>query len=181
MKKIGLFLFLLLFASGAYGQYMRKLREPDFFIPEADKMHKQEKIPEFKLVVKEKQAAENNNSKTEAGFEENSANIKVGVVKLAADAVKNTQNVAVGREDNIKKSLYDIKGVPEYKNKYNQYIDDIMTFYNEGKMPENEKLQKDLAAMSSSDNFEVTDEAPKKLTSQEMAEFYKIYQDIIKQ
>ena len=46
MKKISLVLFfVLMVAFSAHAGYVRKLKEPDFFIPEQNKMHQQEKIP----------------------------------------------------------------------------------------------------------------------------------------
>ena len=47
IKKIVFVLGILIFlAAEASALYMRKLKEPDFFIPESDKMHKIEKLPE---------------------------------------------------------------------------------------------------------------------------------------
>lgn len=52
MKKIVLS-FLVLFMSMDFvsAQYVRKLKEPEFFIPEGDKMHKQEILPQIKKQV----------------------------------------------------------------------------------------------------------------------------------
>ena len=43
-KKVFVILFLLVSFS-VNAKYVRKLKEPDFFIPEIDKMHKIEKLP----------------------------------------------------------------------------------------------------------------------------------------
>ena len=55
MKKIVLS-FLVLFMSMDFvsAQYVRKLKEPEFFIPEGDKMHKQEILPQIKKTIKKK-------------------------------------------------------------------------------------------------------------------------------
>lgn len=72
-------------------------------------------------------------------------------------------------------SLIDIKETPSYKFKYSEYIKDIITFYNTGKMPENNKLDSDLKAMNSDKHIELTTPNPTKITSKEMGEFYNIY------
>lgn len=46
-----LFLFVFLSYSISDARYIRKVREPDFFIPESDRMHKPEKLP----VIEKKQ------------------------------------------------------------------------------------------------------------------------------
>lgn len=52
MSKIWvLFLFLFVFYSVSDARYIRKVREPDFFIPESDRMHKPERLP----VIEKKQ------------------------------------------------------------------------------------------------------------------------------
>ncbi len=51
MRKILLLVFLLLVYQLAYARYVRQLKEPDFFIPESDKMHKVEKLPDSKKYI----------------------------------------------------------------------------------------------------------------------------------
>jgi hypothetical protein len=51
MKKFILFLVVLLFSGTAvFAQYKRKLKEPDFFIPYSDRMHKPEILPRLKNI-----------------------------------------------------------------------------------------------------------------------------------
>ena len=47
-KTIVLCLMIIFFTAAAEARYVRKLREPDFFIPVDDRMHKPEKLPEYK-------------------------------------------------------------------------------------------------------------------------------------
>lgn len=55
MKKIVLFFLLFAVAvSFAEARYVRKLKEPDFFIPEKDRMHKPEELPKV-VVLRPKQ------------------------------------------------------------------------------------------------------------------------------
>lgn len=64
MKKIVLS-FLVLFMSIDFvsAQYVRKLKEPGFFIPEGDKMHKQEILPQIKKQVISTPKTQNINKK----------------------------------------------------------------------------------------------------------------------
>lgn len=61
MKKTVFFiLFLMSFCCLAEAAYVRKVREPQFFIPEKDKMHKPEKLPALpkKMAIEEKNQPE---------------------------------------------------------------------------------------------------------------------------
>lgn len=50
-KTITVFLAMILFAAAAEARYVRKLIEPDFFIPADDRMHKPEKLPPVQKTV----------------------------------------------------------------------------------------------------------------------------------
>lgn len=143
MKKfIWLSLFLVLLSGNSDARYERKLKEPNFFIPETAVMHKAEKLPPIKIKTQEKKEQEK-------------------------------------EEQAIDNSLYDIAGVPDYKQKYNQYLSDIRVFSKTGKMPINKTLEDDLGAMNSNETTEVTAAAPQKITSKEMGEFYNLYKKIL--
>lgn len=158
MKKFIVLAFLLIFcAASATAQYVRKLKEPDFFIPAGEAMHKAEKLPEIKMIPKEE------NKKTEED----------------EVATKTESPKEVISQPKVASSLYEKKEIPVYKSKYNQYIDDVMRFYSDRVMPKNEQLQKDLAEMNSDEHITVTAPAPQKLTSKEMGEFYAIYQKML--
>lgn len=139
----------------AHAQYVRKLKEPDFFIPEGEKMHQAEKLPEIKIVVKKPEEQPENKG---------------------AENILSKDNESVITAE----TPSSLKNIPEYKNKYNQYIDDIMRFYSDGTMPKNERLQRDLAAMNSDEKKPVIAPAPTQLTSEEMAKFYAVYQKMLK-
>lgn len=94
--------------------------------------------------------------------------------KLPAFKIKKAEKTAENMVVN-----YDVTGVPNYKLKYNEYIDDIRTFYSTGEMPVNEKLNKDLAEMTSDEAQEVDAPIPDKLISREWADFYMIYKRIL--
>lgn len=50
-KTIVLCLMMIFFTAAAEARYVRKLREPDFFIPADDRMHKPEKLPPVQKIV----------------------------------------------------------------------------------------------------------------------------------
>ena len=59
MNKIILaLLFVVAVVFSADARYVRKLREPDFFIPEKDKMHKPEKLPKIVVLRPQKKVKE---------------------------------------------------------------------------------------------------------------------------
>lgn len=159
MKNFIVIVFLGLFTAVlAHAQYVRKLKEPDFFIPAGSEMHKKEVLPEIKIIPKKTEKSET--------IQEDGLTVK-------NESIKKTENI------NIDASLKDKKETPEYKKKYNQYIDDIMRFYSDGTMPKNDQLLKDLEAMNSDEKKTVVAPAPAKLTSEEMERFYVLYQEML--
>lgn len=134
MNKFWLLLVIAAMAAvSADARYVRKLKEPDFFIPENQRMHRPEKLP------------------------------KIVVIKPQPE---------------VKKEV--LKQIPDYKTKYNSYLADMAVFAHSKMLPENQKVEADLAAMDSGDVFEVTAEAPQKLTAQEQKEFYLLVEKILK-
>ena len=57
-KTIVLCLMIIFFAAAAEARYVRKLIEPDFFIPADDRMHKPEKLPPVQKTVSKDSAGE---------------------------------------------------------------------------------------------------------------------------
>ncbi len=162
MKKFIVITFSILsLAASADAQYVRKLKEPDFFIPAGEEMHKAEKLPEIRVIQKENTKAQQTN-------------------EVAQNLSKNTVSETTEKVMEKNTSRNYLKQIPEYKNKYNQYINDIMRFYSDGVMPKNEILQNDLAAMNSDEHRMVKAPAPNELTSKEMADFYALYQKMLK-
>lgn len=71
MKKFILILLVLVLSSfTAFAQYKRKLREPDFFIPYGDRMHKPEVLPKLKNIENTKPKTVETNKKNEVYFSE---------------------------------------------------------------------------------------------------------------
>lgn len=138
MKKFFLLVLCLFFICfSAQARYVRKVREPDFFIPEQFKMHQQEKLP--------------------------------------AVNVKFTEKTKIRKKETEK-----FTEVPEYKEKYGEYLEDIKIFSKEGLMPENVKLENDLNLMSEGTVFEVTASAPENIVTKEHKKFEDIVDNILK-
>lgn len=71
MKKVFFICFVLVvFFNDAFAQYKRKLREPDFFVPYADRMHKPEVLPKLKKIKKSTNKTPDNKEKNETLFKE---------------------------------------------------------------------------------------------------------------
>ena len=71
MKKFILILLVLVLSNfTAFAQYKRKLREPDFFIPYGDRMHKSEVLPKLKNIENTKPKTVETNKKNEVYFSE---------------------------------------------------------------------------------------------------------------
>lgn len=71
MKKFILILLVLVLSNfTAFAQYKRKLREPDFFIPYNDRMHKPEVLPKLKNIENTKPKTVETNKKNEVYFSE---------------------------------------------------------------------------------------------------------------
>lgn len=148
-KTIALILLLILIGLNADAQYKRKIKEPDFFIPEDSQLHKQEKLPQIKLISKEPE------------------NESVDGIATKKETTK--------QEKSVTNSLIEIRETPSYKYKYNEYLNDIKVFHNTGVMPENKELDKDLSEMNSDKPIELLAPAPTKIISKEMGEFYNVY------
>ena len=65
MKFKIIFVFAIFFSFSVQAGYVRKLREPDFFIPEGQQMHRQEKLPPVNRPVLRKKDVEKKEIYTE--------------------------------------------------------------------------------------------------------------------
>lgn len=159
MKKIIFFAFLfLLIINDINAQYIRKIKEPDFFMPENAKLHKQERLPSLNI-----KKIDNSLEETQKNFQNNNQDNNLSEKEKVSD----------------NKSLYDIIEVPDYKNKYDEYIRDIKIYNKTKQMPENPELEKDLAKMNSNEKKILNTPSPQKITSEEMRDFYEIYKQIM--
>ena len=131
-----IFVMAFLVSFSVQAVYVRKLKEPDFFIPEGEQMHLQEKLPPLKDV--------------------------------------HGKIVSVNEKEDI------YTEVPEYKKKYDNYLEDVAVFIKTKEMPENKVREEDLKAMESGEVFEVTQEASQEARTKEQKEFNTLLQKIVK-
>ncbi len=124
------------------GRYVRKMLEPDFFIPEEDKFFQQEKLPPVYLNGKNitdpttrKSAEKESVAGREANQEEKNDNELS--VKHGVQAKTNT-----GIE-------------PAYRQKYDAYHQDLENITDDGDIPANSALDAALREMNSEDVFKV--------------------------
>lgn len=151
MKKIiFVFLILILSVSSVFAQYKRKLKEPDFFIPYNDRMHKPEQLSKFE---KKKKFLAKTTNKTQKNKEKNKEN----------------------KEED--KSLFKIK--PDYKQIYDNYLKDINVFIASKEFSNNIAFENDLKAMSTGEIFEVFDDKKTDIDTQEQYDFYMLAKDIL--
>lgn len=97
-KSVFVFLFLILSVSSVFAQYKRKLKEPDFFIPYEDRMHKPEILPKIKKIVKTTNKTENTNNKSEEKTEEKKFSV-IPYYKKIYDDYLNKMNTFITTKD----------------------------------------------------------------------------------
>lgn len=177
MQKSFLFLFLsaaILFSTLADAEsserYVRKQLKPNFFIPPQELDHT-EKLPEFNYYPGEEEK--------KTGLPQQKASEQVvkiikapqipaaAEVRQAADASESLplpENVPDMPLDTAEiKSQYieynkdELAQIPEYKQKYADYINDLKVIAETGQVPENPRVVFDLTKMSTNERLVVTD------------------------
>ena len=114
------------------GQYQRKQPQPDFFIPDKA-ISKGEKLPPFKFIPP---------------VSENQETVK----KISHKSEKNTAKSPFSASENTPDNFAE---TPGYKQKYDDYIKDLKVIGETGKIPENKRLDADLAKMNSEERIPV--------------------------
>lgn len=151
MKKFVLFFLVFVSVAGnAASQYVRKLKEPDFFIPYSDRMHKSEILPKIKVIREIPNKTNDDKSKNTVSNESNKNN----------------------------KSVFNEK--PEYKKIYDNYIIELNNYLVTKKFAENKSLENDLSEMADGIIFEVKDEVSNSIKTQEKYDFYMLADKILK-
>lgn len=150
----------ILCASTVWAQdrYVRKTQEPDFFIPESAK-EKPEKLPEFPLIeyYKQQQATEEQRARIENineiydedewKYDDTPSNEEE---KIYTDywGLSNSYYLSMVQDDGLGQT-------PEYRNKYNEYLDDLEVIAETNIAPQNLNLIKDLIKMDSNEQVAV--------------------------
>lgn len=185
-KKIFTAIFLIisiLWISDGYAQqrYVRKKVKPEFFIPESA-YDKPEKLPEFILPPEPQiEPVVNNNSLNRAeplplpeyitGSRPRETTTIQSPTPVApvyeepqyVEAVEPQINDDFDEEVFESAYLYfvddiDLRELPLYKQKYDEYLDDLQAISETGEMPENSALAQDLSMMNSDLKIIVKDE-----------------------
>lgn len=169
------------------GRYVRKQLKPAFFIPEKE-LNRSEKLPEFHYYPQNKKAIRPVEKDIEPEILEISDEVDLTselpqetADTTALPAVDNTKPLKIESEY-ITYNKEELAAMPEYKQKYDDYINDLKVIAETGKAPENKRLNDDLAKMNSNDriivdaNFglqsivEDTNPVPKDIPPQDVVE-----------
>lgn len=87
--------------------------------------------------------------------------------------------VYVTKKQNVTDIVSNVKIVPDYKQKYDQYTKEIEQIKNNGELPLNKTLENDLQQMSSNERFKVEKKPYQKSSVQE--EFDKVLEKVLQQ
>ena len=129
-------------SSAAEAQYQRKQLQPDFFVP-AGEINPQEKLPPFRQTGGSLPTAET-------------------VKKVSMPEIRDSEALTLSADNPVEQ--YDMEkhitnhkfdASPDYKQKYDAYVNDLKIIAETGKAPENKQLQQDLAKMNSNERFVV--------------------------
>ena len=147
-----IFAFSLLAQAAQPGRYVRKQLKPNFFIPEED-LDYTEKLPEFNYYPEAPlPKAIRPNSEPEQ---------VINVIKTPQQEVAKTVEQAVLPQQiespYIEYDKNELAQIPEYKQKYDDYINDLKEIAKSGKLPENPRVAFDLMKMSTNARLVVTD------------------------
>lgn len=153
-------LFSLLTAAEYPGRYVRKQLKPTFFIP-AKEIERSEKLPKFNYYPSQPKP------KTEAPETQNIQVLEVineidmGESKPVADLPippdKVRSNTTEIDSRYLEYNKEELAKIPEYKQKYDDYMIDLKTIAKTGTAPENPRVTADLAKMSSNERLIVDD------------------------
>lgn len=147
--KILFFVLYLFFVVGdvmAQEAFVRKKREPAFFIPESAKIQ-----PE-RLVMPRYHLADDLRPKTEIKYSTKP------IVKETTEAKQEPQIVVRYNNNEVKEETPEVithnlmenfAKSPSYKNNYQSYAEDLKHISQTGQLPINNQLQKDLSQMNS--------------------------------
>ena len=138
-SKIMLICACCLYALSSQAQYVRKQLKPAFFIPEQELSY-QEKLPPIPMV--QPQTSLETVKKVSAPSDEPSATNTPSPSKKKSTITVN-------------KPILDEEIHPDYKEKYDDYLNDLKIIEETGKIPANKSLEQDLKKMNSNIPFEV--------------------------
>ncbi len=133
-------------------RYVRKQLKPNFFIPEQD-LNYTEKLPEFNYyptIYRKKQ------KKTEETSSQVIKTIK-SPEQISTEIPQNSVQQTVSQSPYLEYDKDELAQIPEYKQKYDDYIADLKEIAKTGKIPENPRVSFDLMKMSTNERLVVTE------------------------
>lgn len=145
-------------ASAQEGRYVRKQRQPNFYIPKVVMEEKTEKLPEFHIpqpekkvvkVIRIKRPIEDIDDEDDFENDYDNTNDNYAGTEYSDEKILDPMQVA---GDN--KYLYLLEGIdlndyPAYQTKFEEYLEDLEYIANTGEYPENQGLAADLGEMDS--------------------------------
>ncbi|MDR1694053.1 MAG: hypothetical protein LBR70_02525 [Lactobacillaceae bacterium] len=162
-KKIFTVIFLIisiLWISGVNaqrpGSYQRKKVQPDFFIPNSAR-DKPEQLPDFYMLDQPE--------KTNPVKPDVIKQVVVQEIEPEVEVLDENDNEETVEENSLAANSYihlleeyDLRELPLYKQKYDEYTDDLKIIGETKTIPENNNLTADLAAMDSNLKIVVDDD-----------------------
>ena len=135
----------------AAAEYVRKRVLPDYFIPAQELQPKQEKLPPIKYRYGEEETISSrsyDNLPTTRAVSAAAVDTPLPPQEKAAPGVKEESSLQPSAPLETAE-----KNVPEYQQKYQEYLRDIKKVSAGKKMPSNPRLTKDLAKMNSDERI----------------------------
>lgn len=164
-------LFSTLAGAESPGRYVRKQLKPNFFIPPQELDHT-EKLPEFNYYPgeEEKKARQPQQNASEqvikiikapqeipAATEVRQTADAPAVLPLPENVPDISSDTAEIKSQYIEYNKDELAQIPEYKQKYADYINDLKVIAETGQVPENPRVVFDLTKMSTNKRLVVTD------------------------
>ena len=164
-------LFSTLAGAESPGRYVRKQLKPNFFIPPQELDHT-EKLPEFNYYPgeEEKKARQPQQNASEqvikiikapqeipAATEVRQTADAPAVLPLPENVPDISSDTAEIKSQYIEYNKDELAQIPEYKQKYADYINDLKVIAETGQVPENPRVVFDLTKMSTNERLVVTD------------------------
>ena len=133
----------IIYIHDSKARYVRKQIEPDFFIPESDKT-KPEKLP-MPVYLEGEEVTVKNARRGDVFVNEADDNLVAVEEVIEPKAAPQEPQQQPQVQERV------LEDTPEYKQKYDDYNNDLEQIAKTGTMPENKNLQKDLEQMNSDD------------------------------
>lgn len=139
------------------GEYIRKQLKPSFFIPEKE-LDSTEKLPEFNYYPEEEKKPLKAEILEISDEVDMTSELPEDTATSSLPAPLNAEKPKIVESEYLKYSKEELASLPEYKQKYDDYVSDLKIIAETGKTPENKRLAEDLAKMSTNNRI-IVDES----------------------